>query len=56
MSQRESYACGLRPCGMLFGLYLSQGFVHSHTNVGDKLSYAVAAMPFDRREVCLCMP
>ena len=56
MSQRESYACGLRPCGMLFNLYLSRGFVHSHANIGEKLSYAVAAMPFDRREVSLCMP
>ena len=56
MSQQESYACGLRPCGMLFDLYLSQGFVHSHANVGEKLSYAVATMPLDRREVRLCMP
>lgn len=56
MSQRESYACGLRPCGMLFNLYLSRGFVHSHANVGEKLSYAVAAMPLDKREVSLCMP
>lgn len=56
MSQRESYACGLRPCGMLFDLYRSRGFVHSHANVGEKLSYAVAAMPLDRREVRLCMP
>lgn len=56
MSQRESYDCGLRPCGMLFNLYLSRGFVHSHTNIGEKLSYAVAAMPLDRREVSLCIP
>ena len=56
MSQRESYACGLRPCGMLFNLYLSQGFVHSHANIGEKLSYAVAAMPHERRGVRLCMP
>lgn len=56
LSQRESYACGLRPCGMLFSLYLSEGFVHSHANVGDKLSYAVAAMPFDKAPVRLCLP
>ena len=56
MSQRESYACGLRPCGMLFNLYISQGFVHSHPNIGEKLSYAVAAMPLDKREVSLCVP
>lgn len=56
LSQRESYACGLRPCGMLFSLYLSRGFVHSHANVGDKLSYAVAAMPLDRTPVRLCLP
>lgn len=56
MSQRESYSCGLRPCGMLFDLYISRGFVHSHPNVGEKLSYAVAAMPLDRQEVSLCMP
>lgn len=56
MSQRESYACGLRPCGMLFNLYLSRGFVHSHDNIGEKLSYVVAAMPLDKREVSLCMP
>lgn len=56
MSQRESYACGLRPCGMLFDLYLSRGFMHSHANVGQKLSYAVAAMPLRRQEVRLYMP
>lgn len=56
MSQRESYSCGLRPCGMLFNLYLSRGFVHSHANIGEKLSYAVATMPLDRREVSLCPP
>lgn len=56
MSQQESYAGGLRPCGMLLDLYLSQGFVHSHANVGEKLSYAVAALPLDRREAALCPP
>jgi hypothetical protein len=56
LSQQESYACGLRPCGMLLNLYLSRGFVHSHTNIGEKLSYLVATMPLDRGEVALYSP
>lgn len=56
ISQKESLACGLRPCGMLLDLYLSQGFVHSHANVGEKLSYALAAMPTHRQETVLCPP
>ena len=56
ISQRESYSCGLRPCGMLFNLYRSDGFAHSHDNVGCKLSYAVAAKPLLHEGVSLCMP
>jgi hypothetical protein len=56
ISQRESDACGLRPCGMLLNLYRSQGFVHSHANIGEKLSYLVATKPLDRSEVTICPP
>ncbi|MBQ2830715.1 MAG: GNAT family N-acetyltransferase [Oscillospiraceae bacterium] len=54
ISQRTSYICGLRPCGMEFGLYKSEGFIHSHENIGAKMSYAIAAMPRGRQTVSLC--
>ncbi len=54
ISQRTSYLCGLRPCGMEFGLYKSKGFVHSHENIGAKMNYAIAAMPRRRDPVILC--
>lgn len=56
LSQKESYAGGLRPCGILFSLYRSEGFVHSHANVGRKLSYAVAVRPQGVSEAALCPP